>query len=477
MKTIAEQTYELMSDIIRDKDIRTKVATESHYWFFHIYFHHYVKYPTADFQRELFAITQSDNISTAVIVSFRGSAKSTIMTMSYPIWSILGKQQKKFVIIISQTQYQARMHLSNLKRELESNRLLRSELGPFEEKNEEWGSTSLVIPKFNARITAASCEQSVRGLRHGANRPDLIVCDDVEDLNSVKTREGRDKTYNWLTGEVIPSGDRSTKVVVVGNLLHEDSLLMRLKANIEENKLNGIFRAYPLTDHRDQTNWPGKFPTKELIDLEKMKVGNEISWQREYLLRIVPNIGQVVHREWIHYYDVLPQSSEHYTSTVSGVDLAISKKDTADCTAIVSAKVYSIDDSFKLYILPNPINEKMEFPDMIRKIKALETVLGYSMIYVEDVAFQASLYQQLIEKGIPAEGVKIHGQDKLSRLTLTTALIQSGKIIFPRKGTERLIEQMLNFGIDKHDDLVDAFTLLVLKVANNNYSMPRVVLL
>lgn len=72
-------------------------------------------------------------------MSFRGSAKSTIMTVSYPIWAIIGKLQKKFIVILSQTQYQARLHLANIKAELESNELLKQDLGPFYEVNEEWG--------------------------------------------------------------------------------------------------------------------------------------------------------------------------------------------------------------------------------------------------------------------------------------------------------------------------------------------------
>jgi hypothetical protein len=118
--------------------------------------------------------------------------------------------------------------LANIKRELETNELLKADIGPFEEISDEWGSNSIVIPKYGARITVASTEQSIRGLRHGEYRPDLVICDDVEDLNSVKTKEGRDKTFNWLVGEVLPIGDQDTKMVLVGNLLHEDSLLMRL---------------------------------------------------------------------------------------------------------------------------------------------------------------------------------------------------------------------------------------------------------
>ena len=60
-------------------------------------------------------------------------AKSTIITMSYPIWTILGEQQKRFVLILCQTRVQAKQHMVNLKRELESNTLLKNDLGAFPE--------------------------------------------------------------------------------------------------------------------------------------------------------------------------------------------------------------------------------------------------------------------------------------------------------------------------------------------------------
>ena len=56
----------------------------------------------------------------------------------------------------------------------------------------------------------------------------VVISDDVEDTNSVKTREGRNKTYEWFTSEILPIGSQKTKFVTIGNLLHEDSLLMRV---------------------------------------------------------------------------------------------------------------------------------------------------------------------------------------------------------------------------------------------------------
>src|SRR5690606_8760012 len=104
----------------------------------------------------------------------------------------------------------------------------------------------IYIPKYDARIMVVSTEQSVRGIRHGARRPDLIIADDVEDSNSVKTREGRNKTYDWYTSEIIPAGDTYTKRIVIGNLLHEDSLLMRLKERITDGSIDGIWREWPI---------------------------------------------------------------------------------------------------------------------------------------------------------------------------------------------------------------------------------------
>lgn len=471
----------LIERMIKDKKVRTAITRKSHYLFFHLYFHHYVLYPTADFQREIFGLTENKNVQNFFVVAFRGSAKSTIITMSYPIWSILGEQQKKFVLILCQTRAQAKQHMVNLKQELENNELLKNDLGPFQEDSDEWGTTTLVFPSFNARISVASSEQSIRGLRHGPNRPDLLIGDDVEDMNSTRTREGRDKTYQWLTSEVIPGGDRNTRLVIVGNLLHEDSLLMRLKRDLADEKIEGVFKSYPLLDENGICLWPGKFLTAQDIQNEKKKIGSDVAWQREYLLHIVPDEGQVIFPEWIQYYDDFPvkngSDETDYRYTATGVDLAIAKNETADYTALVSAKIYGWNDKVSIYILPDPINRRMNFPETVDQIKILSHTAeqDYPYFYVEEVGYQTAIIEQLKREGVPnIEGAKVHGQDKRARLALTTALIKSGVVLFPKKGAERLIQQLTGFGIEKHDDLADAFAILVLKTMQGYHSYPQI---
>lgn len=452
------------SKIISDPRVRRAVVMESHLLFFHVYFPHYVKYEIAPFHREFFSLTQDTAVKTVVIEAFRNSAKTTIMSLSYPIWAILGQQQKKFIVLLAQTQQQARQYLANIKRELEANSRLRSDLGPFEEPDDEWRSVSIVLPKYGARITVASIDQTIRGLRHGPYRPDLIICDDLEDLSSVRQRDMRNKLYDWLTGDIVPLGDKDTRLIVIGTRLHDDSLVMRLKKGVEEGKISGIFRSYPLIDRDGKVAWESKFPTQESIEEEKKKIGDDRAWRREYLLEIVGDADQIIEASWIQYYDVLPPE-DNCRMTVVAIDPAISERDTADCTAIIAAKVYGYNKDAKIYILPNPVNERLTFPQAVERVKTLVAALGDSVqVFVEDIAYQRAFPQTLEQEGIRAEAVPIGGQDKRARLNLTTHLVQQGRILFPLHGAEHLIEQLVGFGIERYDDLVDAFTLLVLRL-------------
>lgn len=454
----------LVNTMIKDRLVRTSITRDSFLYFFHFYYAHYIKYETADFQKEIIHNLESSAVENLYIVAFRGSGKSTMVTTAYPIWAILGKQQKKFCIIFCQTKAQAKQHMMNIRAELEDNDVLKRDLGPFQEESDEWGSNSLVFKKHGARITVASSDQSIRGLRHNEHRPDLIICDDVEDVQSTKTREGRDKTYNWLRGEVIPSGDKNTRLIIVGNLLHEDSLLMRIKDEIAQGRTRGIFKEYPLLDRDDVCLWPGKYKSQEEIEEEKLKVASEISWQREYLLRIIPSDDQVIYPEWINYYDDLPGiGHKAYRGTYAGVDLAISSSDSADFTAIVSAHVYGRAEKLRIYILPNPIKQKLNFPaqvDLMREFKSTQMPKSTDKLFVESVAYQEALPQMLELHGIEAEAIKPKG-DKRTRLSLTSTAIKSGIIKFPKQGCEDLIRELVGFGVEKHDDLADAFSLLI----------------
>jgi predicted phage terminase large subunit-like protein len=145
-----------------------------------------------------------------------------------------------------------------------------------------------------------------------------------------------------------------------------------------------------------------------------------------------------------------------------GIDLAISMRDTADFTAMVCARIVG----GVMYVLPNPVNEHLTFPDTIERVKTINNAFGTKErrhIYVENVGYQEAAIQQLNKDGVRVEGVNPQGQDKRARIALTTHNIKSGLILFPKHGAEELIRQLVGFGKESHDDLADAFTILAIK--------------
>lgn len=461
-----------LENLVDSGKTRPSLTRASHQAFFAVYFNHYITHEVAPFHREMFELSERQDLKMLIVEAFRGSGKSTIMTTSYPIWAVLGAPKKKFVILLSQTQKQAKQHFMNLKRELEGNAVLRRDLGPFEPEDDEWGSGSLVLPKYGARITFASSEQSIRGLRHRQHRPDLIICDDVEDVQSARTKESRDKIYEWFTGDVVPCGDERTRIVVVGNLVHEDGLLTRLEGMISAKLISGEFRRYPLLDERGRCLWKSRFPTADSVKELKARVGSEVAWQREYLLRIMADEERVIHREWIQYYDGMPDfGGSDFLFGVTAVDLAISEKHHGDYTAIVSAAVFKDGKGGRrVYIMPHPINKRMDFPTAIECIKSVScSVLpnGRTELVIESVAFQAAYVQDIKRQGYHAHPYEVRGRDKRTRLALTSAHVQSGTVLFPREGSKELSGHLVNFGIEKHDDLPDAFSMCV------DYAMTR----
>ncbi len=460
--------------MIKDKKVRTAITKKSHWYFFHFYFAHYVQYPIAPFHEEIFKILENEKIKLAVIVAFRGSAKSTLITTSYVLWSILGIQQKKFIVLCGQTEQKARQYLMNIKNELLHNELLKKDLGPFEEEKNGLGNvTALIIKKLNVRIMTTSTGQSIRGMRHNQHRPDLIILDDIEDIESVKNREGRNKTFNWLTGEVIPAGSKNTRIIAVGNLLHEDSLLKRLQKKIESGEMKsmqGVYREYPIVNEKGIPLWLGKYPTSEHIEAEKERTMDNTSWYREYMLQIISTDEQVVRPEWIQFYTELP--TRGLRSISIGIDLAVSERDSADCTAMVVGYVYGVGKHMKIYIQKNPLNARISFPEQVEHIKALvasQKLKHYKVkLYIEDVGYQRSLVQVFERQNYDVVGVPTGRSDKTARLRLTTSLIKDGQVLFPEQDCEELIEQLTGFGKEKHDDLADAFAILVLKVIENN---------
>lgn len=473
---------EFWNQVINDLSVRSALVRENPLIFFYAYFGHYIKYQTAEFQKEIFGIINAQYEKRVVIEAFRGSAKSTLISLIFPIWAVIGKPQYKLIVILGQTQEQARVYLNNIKREFEENELLKKDLGPFQEVTDEWRNISLVIPKYGAKIMAASTEQAVRGLRFKEHRPDLIILDDLEDVESVKTKENRDKLFSIIMSNIIPMGDLHTRLFFIGTRLHNDALIVRLKKAIESNQMKGLFRSYPLLDKDKNIAWPGKFPNLDAVEELRTSLPDKVAWHQEYLLEVIDDETQVIRQEWIKTYKDLPPMNKilKYRFTVISVDPAFSQKDSADYTGIVTANVYGYDKDTKIYIRREWYNKRFTVDELTNTVKELTELLGEPAdvrVVVEEVAAQTMLTDIFEEANIYVDGFKPHSTDKRHRLAVAGKYMQSGQVLFPELGAEPISEQILGYGSERHDDLMDAFSQLVIYVMrelNQSFRIPNI---
>ena len=159
-----------------------------------------------------------------------------------------------------------------------------------------------------------------------------------------------------------------------------------------------------------------------------------------------------------------------------GVDLAISKNETADYTSIVVVALCYVGDKPVFYVLANSVNKRMSYPEAIETIKSVAKSHSYGLIpkvVIESNGFQQIYADTLNNLGIDVEAVK-NTSDKRTRIASTSYHVQTGVIVFPEKGAEPLTTQLTGFGIENHDDLADAFAIAIIFGIEQHLSMPDI---
>ncbi len=462
-----------LDDIIRraqeSRTFRKALVTKNLYLFARTYFPEAMFAPTANFHREMFKLAAGD-APLLVVSGFRGCGKSFVFTQCYPLYAAMA-QGIHFIVIFSDTQQQAEQHLANIRDVLERDGLLRKDFGLSREEFKKWAQNEIIIPRYDTKILAVSAGQSVRGLKYKHYRPQLIIADDIQDMKSVRSDDGREKDFHYFQSEILFLGGvgKETRIVVVGNLLHPLSTLMRLGGAIESGQMSGVFRAYPLEREDGSIAWPERY-TPEVLAAERKKFLDEADYQREMNLKFISTQESVVEREWIQYYDRLPDAG-YVRGFVMGCDPAISKKQTSDCTAIVSGIVCNSGEETKLFLYPDPFNDHVNFPETVDELERRYNHLmtGYRPVDVriEAIGYQKSLPEQVNSLGRMKATADKLPYDKRTRFAILGYLIREGKILFPRKGCETVIEQLVGFGKESRDDLCDALCLAAFAVLRN----------
>jgi len=222
------------SKFATDKSASDKriTRTEDDFKFFcATYFPHYIKGERSVFQEYVYSnlpgyIDQPAGHN-EVIAAPRGEAKSTLITQLLVLWCAI-TERKRFPVIIMDAFDQAAMMLEAIKAELEFNPRLKMDYPAITGAGRVW-QAGVIVSKNNIKIQVAGAGKKIRGWRHGPHRPDLVVLDDIENDENVKSKAQRDKLQNWLKQAVMKLGppDGSMDIIYVGTVLHYDSVLNR----------------------------------------------------------------------------------------------------------------------------------------------------------------------------------------------------------------------------------------------------------
>jgi predicted phage terminase large subunit-like protein len=199
------------------------------------YFPHYGKAAPSALHEYLYErlpkIIASPSGQRDVIAAPRGEAKSTKVSMSFVLWCLV-TQRKHYPIIVMDAFEQAAEMLEAVKAELVANSRIAGDFPDAVGQGRVW-RTGVITTALGQKVEAFGSAKKIRGRRHGAHRPDLAVLDDIENDENVTTPGQRDKLQNFVTRGVLSLGppDDSMDAVLIGTVLHHDSVLARMLRN------------------------------------------------------------------------------------------------------------------------------------------------------------------------------------------------------------------------------------------------------
>lgn len=469
----------------------------------------------ADIMNDVSAVRTNDKVAVAAP---RSHAKSSYLSKAFPVHEILYRL-RKYVIIISETPTVSTGNMQWIRDQLKHNAKLRADFGPLlspqDQANIRDNSESFIAwhtdegnPESKrqvALVEAASTGQALRGRNWNGSRPDLIICDDLEDARpggNASTPEQREKLRNWFSQTVIPLGDPKgarTAFVYMGTTVSPDALLVNVLYNrsdfrskvyraivsepvnaelweqcrqiyVDRNNANRAEDARKFyEDNREAMDegaavlWP---QVQSLYRLMAWKWDNgSKAFNTEYMNNPIDEESMIFNPKTFTYYDgTIDITDRNYTISM-GVDFAMGKE-RGDFSAI--AIVAKDRTSGVKYVLE-------AWGARVKPDAFIEIIVNYVRDYQPDVIaaeaqaaqefFVDELKKRLAGTGYPAATrVKNVVQRSRKELRIEAMLpdIENGGIQFNR--AHALLLEQFEIYPQGHDDLPDALEMAITAV-------------
>ncbi len=449
---------------------------------------------------ELKRIVESALGQRVAIAAPRGNAKSSITSLIFIIWCIVYKK-KHFIILLSDTSSQAEEFLSNIRNEIESNDRLIADFGKL--VGDTWKADD-IITSNQVRVLALGARKKIRGRRFGDKRPDLIIGDDMENDENTVNPEQRKKNANWFFKAVSKAGNINTDIIIIGTIIHYDSLLSTLLNNpvyqakifkavkkfsesLLWNEWEEIYLSMTEDDKRLEINpakqfyldhekemlegvevlWPAGQPYYNLMEMRLTE--GPASFDSEYQNNPINPEDCLFQEEWFAF--IAEPDWDNYEAFFCGVDPSMGKTAKSDPSAIIWLGKHK---EGYLDIIHASIERR--HPDQILNdifSSASELITNHggtpiSAVGIESVQFQEYFRDTVTTESrkrgfyLPVVSTDNQTSKKEIRIQTLQPLVKNGIIRFNRQ-YRKLIEQMRFYPLADHDDGPDALEMAVRK--------------
>jgi len=417
--------------------------------------------PFSTLHKQIFKLIDDDSIQRVVIAAPRGFGKTTLNTIAYPAKNILFNQ-RKFILPVSATATSAVTQGENLKRELIQNPIIKEFFGDMKSDSfakDQW------VTSTGTMIMPRGAGQQVRGLLFNAQRPDLIIVDDLEDSESVRSEEQRQKLYDWFFSDLCNCVDRSSshwKIVVIGTVLHEDSLLVNLLDDPE-----WVSVRLELCDDSLKSNWPDFISDVEVKKLyEGYKERGQLDvFYREYRNIPVSTEDATFRQEYFKPYTEtsLKVSEKKELLNVVIVDPAKTVKLHSAESAIVG---WGVSRSDKKMYVRDVVADRL-YPDQLYdEMFAMVVRLDARILAVEVTSLNEFIVQpiknEMMKRGITVFFMELNARDKKeNRIAQLVPYYRQGYIYHNENCCQQLESQLMAFPRSRRWDVMDAAAYII----------------
>lgn len=257
-------------------------------------------------------LLDDDSIEKAAIAAPRGLGKTTRLSIGKCGQAILFSKYR-FIVYVSNSFDAAQRQTNNLKRELLTNQTIRRYFGDIRPEKvdgveEDFSKVSWVaenkITGEKTIVLPRGYGQQIRGLKFGAQRPDLIIFDDLEETELLHNPAQRKKLKDWFFSDALEAKDQregaNCKIVYIDTLKHEDSLLAEL---LELEEWRSI--RLSICDENYNSLAPGFRSTENVKAAVEnaRRAGTLDHFYREHMSEVVATENATFKNEHFKYYE------------------------------------------------------------------------------------------------------------------------------------------------------------------------------